>query len=668
MRYAIATLEEPAARHRPVERGSVRVAGTVVIVGNGMVGHRLCRQLATQGVTQRYRVVVFGEEPEPAYDRVHLTDVLGGRDEADLALSPADWYRHHGIDLHLGDPIVAIDRESRMVTASSGTAIAYTHLVLATGSSPYIPPIEGADLPGVFVYRTLGDLRALRTRVQHGCTAAVIGGGLLGLEAARALQGMSMRVTVIEAAAALMPSQLDQRGGEALERQITAFGIAVKTSARTKRIETHGPWRTLHLAGGDTLTVDVVVIAAGIRPRAELARRCGLAQSPDGGIVVDDRLQTSDAHVFAIGECASHRSEVYGLAAPGYAMADVLAANLAGRPALFTGAQSATRLKLLGVDVATAGDPLDGGSAVRARDDASYRLVRVVRGRLTGAMGVGSWQEFGRIQDAIARRARVWPWQLRRFERTGTLWRVRADRPVSEWSRDAVVCHCMNVTCGQLADVCAQEIPTVQALAARTGASTLCGSCRPLLEQFSGVEETAPAPIAGGLLITSAVALTTVIALIVSAPAPFSGSIQDPWRLDVLWRSGGYRQASGFVLLGLALMASLLSARKRWRRASTAGPFTAWRLAHAVIGVLTLVTLAMHTGGRVGDNLNFALMASFGALNVLGALAGGLTAVEHRLRARAGSRGRAALVAAHIIAIWPLPMLVAFHVVSVYYF
>jgi nitrite reductase (NADH) large subunit len=226
----------------------------------------------------------------------------------------------------------------------------------------------------------------------------------------------------------------------------------------------------------------------------------------------------------------------------------------------------------------------------------------------------------------------------------------------------------MNVTCGQLAAACARDTSTVESLVADTGASTLCGSCRPLLEQFVGADAAAPARIARGLLVTSAVALAIAVALFVAAPAPFAPSVQDPWMADVLWRSGTYRQVSGFVLLGLSLMASLLSVRKRWWRAASAGPFTAWRLAHVAIGALTLVALAMHTGARAGDNLNLALMASFGALNVLGGLAGGVTALEQRLRARAGARCRAAVAAAHILAIWPLPLLVAFHVLSVYYF
>jgi nitrite reductase (NADH) large subunit len=665
---AAAALDEPPARRVPAA-AAVRTAPTIVIVGNGMVGHRLCQRLVSLGAANSCDIVVFGEEPRPAYDRVHLTDYLLGRAEDDLTLSPTRWYRDHGIELCLGDPIVEIDRAARTVTSASGLQVDYTHLVLATGSSPYVPPIEGADVPGVFVYRTLADLLAIQSWARHASTAAVIGGGLLGLEAARALQRMHLKTSVIETAPAVMPAQLDQTAGKALEDRIAALGIDVRTMAITRRIEAAGRRRTLRFAGGDSLTVDMVVMAAGIRPRTELAQACRLARSPEGGVIVDDYLRTSDPRIFAVGECAAHRAQIYGLAAPGYAMADALAMTLTGRPARFTSQRPATKLKMLGVDVATSGEPLDGGHAVRSHTAAGYRLLRVQDGRLVGALGVGAWEEFGRIQDAMTRRARVWPWQIARFERTGTLWRPRPDRPIAEWAPDTVVCTCMTVTRGQLsAAVGARQTMTLPALIACTGASTLCGSCRPLLEELVGATRPGSRRVGWSLLAGSILALGVVALLTWASPVPFAGSVQGGWRVDALWRDGTYRQLSGFCLLGLAVLASLLSVRKRWRRASSAGSFPAWRLAHVALGVVTLAALAAHTGVRTGDNLNFLLMACFSTVNVIGGAAGGLTALEQRLGTTAGRRVRTALVAAHILAMWPLPVLVTFHVLSVYYF
>jgi nitrite reductase (NADH) large subunit len=665
------TLVHPAAADAP-PLASRRPRGlpaldTLVVVGNGMVGHRLCRRLVELDATQRYRIVVLGEEPRPAYDRVHLTDVFAGRKTDDLALAPASWYETEGIDLVLGDPAVAIDRAARIVRSASGRVIRYGHLVLATGSSPYVPPIEGAELSRVLVYRTLRDVCAIREQARTARTAAVIGGGLLGLEAARALQHLGLAVTVVEAAAALMPTQLDQHAGKELEARIVRLGINVLTAAITKRIEADGNRRTLHVGGGERVIADMVVIAAGIRPRSELAAACGLATGRAGGVVVDDRLRTSDPNISAIGECASHRSRVYGLVAPGYAMADALAANLAGGSASFAGAAPPARLKLLDVDVASIGEPLDARGSIRFRAEGTYRVLRVERGRVVGALGIGEWPELGRIQDAIAGRVRIWPWQAERFERTGTLWRQSGDHPATDWPPGAVVCNCLSVTRGQIAAACAAGASSVASIVERTGASTLCGACRPLLVQIAGAGTPQPGRIARGLLGLSLTALMVAAAVALFEPIPFSTSVLSPSRIDVLWRNSGYREITGFLTVALTLLASALTVRKRWRRVS-AGAYPAWRLGHALLGVLTLTMVGVHTGARFGDNLNFALMSSFGAVNVLGAAAGGMTAVEQRLGTPAGRRCRSALTLLHVLALWPLPVLIAFHVLSAYYF
>ncbi len=655
--------QEPA--HAPVA-SPVDARDTLVVIGNGMAGHRLCRELVRLGARSRYRIVVFGEETTPAYDRVHLTEFFSGRRDGDLLLAPTSWYDDHGIDLRLGDPVVEIDRSARTVRSALGAETTYAELVLATGSSPYVPPIGGAGLSGVFVYRTLGDAHAIRNRARTARTAAVIGGGLLGLEAARALQQMGVEILIVEAAAAVMPTQLDQAAGKELERQIAALGIRVETAAITKRIDADGPRRRLVFADGATATVDMVVIAAGVRPRTDLAVKTGLACSPAGGVVIDDQLRTSDPHISAIGECASHQDQIWGLVAPSYAMADALASNLMGTAASFSAAAPPTRLKLLGVDVATVGEPLERGTTVQYQSDGVYRRVRFERGRCVGALAVGEWPEFSRIQDAVVRRARVWPWQVTRFERTGALWANQDAAAPALWPADAVVCNCLSVTRGAISAACAGGAVTVDAVAERTGASTLCGSCRPLINEIVGVSAPSSAPH-WGLLGVSAAALAMIATIVFSTPVPFSESVQQSFHVDVLWRDHTLRQASGFSLLALTLMASLLTLRKRWSRI-TSGSFATWRTAHAVIGVLTLAVLAMHTGLRLGDNANLALMASFGVLNIVGAAAGGATALERTWAPVLGMRCRRVLVAAHILAIWPLPVLIVMHVVSVYYF
>lgn len=640
---------------------------TLVIVGNGMVGHRLCTRLAELGAMERFAVVVFGEERMPAYDRVHLTELITGRTEASLLMSPRHWYEERGIDLRLGDPVIAIDRAQQVVRSASGATVPYNRLVLATGSSAFVPAMEGRDLTGVFVYRTIDDLRRIREYGRLVRSAAVIGGGLLGLEAARALQYLGLQVTVVELSRALMANQLDNDGAAILADEISALGIRLMTGTMTSRIEHNGETLVLNFADGGTLAADMIVVAAGIRPRAELAVLCDLSLGASGAVRVDDRLQTSDPHIYAIGECASHRSRVYGLVAPGYEMADALARNLMGESASFTGSDMATRLKLLEVDVATAGDPLERGAAVRFTTGGIYRLLRIDRGRLIGALGIGAWPEFNHIHERAMRRARIWPWQVARFQRTGHIWRGAVDVPVVDWPATAIVCNCLTITRGQLAAACASGCQTAESLSVQTSAGTLCGSCRPLLAELA-VPNAASlrAPIGRGLLSASIVGLATLAGLF-AGPIPFVNTVEGSFHVDVLWRTGLYRQITGFVLLGLCALALLLTARKRWRRLSF-GSFAAWRIVHAVVGVLALGALVAHTGLRLGHNLNLALMTTFLLLNIVGVLAGGVTAVEGQMARRVGMKWRPVLVLAHIVAFWPLPVLVTFHVLAVYYF
>lgn len=641
-------------------------AGTLVVVGNGMVGHRLCRGLVARGITERHRVVVFGEEAWPAYDRVHLTDVLTEGGDGEPLMAGRDWYERHGIELHLGDPVVDIDREAHFVRSSSGRAVAYTRLALATGSAPFVPAIEGAMLPGVFVYRTLDDIRAIAAYAGGCARGIVIGGGLLGLEAARALQSMGLDIAVLELAPALMPSQLDKAGSAVLERQITALGIAVRTGVEVQHIKDGpGRQRVLHLAGGDTMAAEIVVIAAGIRPRADLAARCGLARGSGGGVTVDDRLATTDPDIFAVGECASHRGQVYGLVAPGYAMADTLAANLAGESLVFTGSRVATRLKLFGIHVASVGEALNAGAAFRYESDGVYRLIRVRNGRLAGAVGVGDWPELAELQDAVDAGRRIWPWQISRFLRAGRVWPPSAARPVGHWPVSAVVCQCLGVTRGQLSDARAAGCRSLDAAAARTGASTICGSCGPLVAELVGAPMM-PATVLRGLLAGSAIALAVVTAIVLAPPVPMAQSIDALASLDRLWRDDVFRQISGYTTLAMCAAAAALTFRKRWTRVK-AGSFAGWRLVHTAIGVLTLLAIVVHTGFRLGSHLNMALMTCFLLLNAVGALAGGVTAGGDR-GPRVLARARPVLVLAHVLALWPLPVLLTFHVLSVYYF
>jgi nitrite reductase (NADH) large subunit len=460
---------------------------SLVVVGNGMTGFRLCQRLAACRATLGpLRVTVFGEEPRPAYDRIRLTELLGGSSEEELCLEPLSWYGDHGIELRLGEPIVAIDRDECVVRAASGGQVPFDRLVLATGSRPFVPPIPGADLSGVFVYRTVDDIVAIKEFAASATRAAVVGGGLLGLEAAEGLMTLGLEVHLVEASLGLMPRQLDETGGRLLRETIEGLGVHVHAGSRTSRIEEAGAERVLHLESGEHILADMVVLAAGIRPNAELARAAGLELAPSGGVVIDDHLQTSDPRIFAVGECATHRGVSYGLAAPGYRMIDVLVDNLVGGNAVFLGSDRSARLKLLGVSVAALGRYEEAADTqVHAYFAGGvYRKLVLRDGRIVGALAVGDWPDLDRVHDALENPRRFSFWDLRRFRSTGSLWLKSESPPVYEWPADALVCGCLGIRRGALTEAEMAGSTTAEELSASTGAGSVCGSCRPLLVEL----------------------------------------------------------------------------------------------------------------------------------------------------------------------------------------
>lgn len=633
-----------------------------------MVGYRLCERLMAVGAGDLFRLTVFGEEPRPAYDRIHLTQFFSGRDPESLLLAPREWYGANEITLHTGDPVVAIDRERRVVRSASGREVPYDRLVLATGSRAFVPPIEGAQLPGVFVYRTLEDLAAIRDYAAGRHTAAVLGGGLLGLEAAKALHDCRLETHIVESSSGLLARQLNPPASDLLLAAVLKLGLHVRLQRQTMGIDALGAQRVLHFNNGETLAVDLVVIAAGVRPRDELASACGLPLGIRGGVLVDDHLQTSDPDIFAIGECASHRGVIYGLAVPGYKMVDVLVDNLLGGHKTFPGADLSAKLKLLGVSVATLGDYQGQGDTVTHQTDAVYRQLVVRDRRVVGAIAIGDWPELGRVQEAIDSRRRLARSLLEDFSQTGTVWPEAGEQSVQHWPANAIVCNCMTVRRSVLGQAMARGCTTVESLARCTGASTVCGSCKPLLAELVGAPVVVTA--AKGwrpLLAASAFALLAALAIAWFKPLPVAGSVQGGWQLADFWHDGFLKQVTGWTLFGLCVVSLLLSLRKRLRW-FTLGDFGWWRAAHGVVGVLTLLALISHTGFRLGHHLNFVLMTNFLALALLGALAGGVTALEAKLTGAAARRLRAVWTGAHTVLFWPLPALVLFHMLAVYRF
>ncbi|MFF1736991.1 nitrite reductase large subunit NirB [Streptomyces sp. NPDC058247] len=456
---------------------------TLVLVGHGMVGQRFLEALAERGLTDTHRVVVLCEEPRPAYDRVRLTSYFSGRTPDELSLTDAEFIARHGIELHLGDPAEHIDRATRTVTARSGLQVTYDALVLATGSYPFVPPVPGKDATGCFVYRTIEDLLAIEEYAkEHATTGAVVGGGLLGLEAAGALRGLGLDTHVVEFAPRLMPVQVDEGGGAALLRTITGLGLSVHTGVGTQEIVADGEGgavRAMKLSDGSELATDLVVFSAGVRPRDQLARDMGLAVGERGGIAVDERCRTSDPAVYAIGECAQAvDGRVYGLVAPGYEMAQTVAAALASEDGQFTGADLSTKLKLLGVDVASFGDAhgaADGCLDVVYSDSRSGTYKKLVvgpEGELLGGILVGDADAYATLRALTGSVPPVAPEQL--------VLPAGAGAPVALGPEalpgDAVICSCHNVTKEVI-----QAHATLPEVKKCTKAGTGCGSCVKLI-------------------------------------------------------------------------------------------------------------------------------------------------------------------------------------------
>lgn len=462
----------------------------LVVAGHGMVGHHFLEQLVARELHQHYHIVVFGEETAAAYDRVHLSEFFSGRSAASLSMVEEGFFERTGIELRLGQQVCAIDRQRKCITDAQGAETPYELLVLATGSYPFVPPIPGNDRPDCLAYRTLDDLAAITASAQQGSVGVVVGGGLLGLEAANALKQLGLKTHVVEFAPRLMGVQLDEGGAAVLRQKIEALGVSVHTGKETQAIEAGMLHRhCMNFADGERLETDLVLFSAGIRPRDQLARAAQLAVGPRGGIVIDDHCRTSDASIFAIGECALWNGQIFGLVAPGYQMARALADSLAGRENAFRGADMSTKLKLLGVDVASIGDAhgrTSGSQSYRWVDEPAgvyKKMVVSADGKqLLGAVLVGDSSEYNTLLQMLLNGIPLpaAPESLILPAGSGAAPKALG---VSALPSTAQICSCHNVSKGDICHAVEQGCGDLSAVKACTRAGTGCGGCVALVKQ-----------------------------------------------------------------------------------------------------------------------------------------------------------------------------------------
>ena len=470
----------------------IRCKQKLLLIGHGMVGQRFLEALVARGALEVFQVTVLCGEPRPAYDRVGLTRYFKERDATALSLLPEGFLAEHGIELELNTRAIAIDRAGKTVTAvtaAENRCYAYDKLVLATGSFPFVPPIPGHDRPGCFVYRTIEDLEAIIAAGEKARVGAVVGGGLLGLEAAKALRDLELETHVVEFAPRLMAAQVDEAGGALLGDKIRELGVGVHTGTGTQAIadgERHA--HRMVFADDDFLETDLIVFSAGIRPEDSLARQCGLAVGERGGVVVDDHCRSEDDDVYAIGEVALWCGRLFGLVAPGYQMAEAAAAHLCGDDGtLFQGADMSTKLKLMGVDVASIGDAHAVTAGARSTVFMDQRagiykkaVVSEAGDKLLGAVLVGDTADYGTLLQ-LCLNAMTLPGDAAALVAPAVSGAplLGADAlPAS-----AQICSCNNVSKGDLCNAIEQGCHSIADLKARTRAGTTCGGCAALVKQ-----------------------------------------------------------------------------------------------------------------------------------------------------------------------------------------
>ncbi len=471
----------------------------VIVIGNGMVGYKFCEKLVAHPNYSDFELVVFGEEPRRAYDRVHLSEFYDGKTAEDLSMSSATWYTENNIDLHISEMITEIDRENKTVANHRGDKYSYDYLVLATGSSAFVPPIPGVEKEGVFVYRTIEDLEATeafakKLKAAGKTEAAVLGGGLLGLEAANAVKNLGLNAHVVEFAPRLMPRQLDKGASDMLQAKIEDLGLKVHLSKQTQHIQGDKAIEGLQYVDGTELKVDMLVVSAGIRPRDAVARECGLEVGTRGGILVNQKMLTSDPNIYAIGECALLNSMIYGLVAPGYDMAEVVVDQLTGgNNEMPEYIDMSTQLKLIGTEVASFGDALNDAKEdldeityVNKRNGI-YKKINVTKDgkKLLGGILVGDSSDYNSLFQIYSNGMKLPedPEDLILGSRGGEGGSLLGD--VMDLPDDAQICSCESVSKGQICKAIESgEANDLGDVVTCTKAGTGCGGCKPMVKDL----------------------------------------------------------------------------------------------------------------------------------------------------------------------------------------
>ncbi|MGK0328229.1 MAG: nitrite reductase (NADH) large subunit [Paraglaciecola sp.] len=467
---------------------------TIIVVGNGMVGYKFCEKFRTKEGNEKFKIIVFGEEPRPAYDRVHLSAFFENQDAKALEMAPIEWYKENDITLIVGERVADINTVDKKITTAKNKGFSYDYLVLATGSSAFVPPIKGVEKEGVFVYRTIEDLEDMLAYAEKinkekpNGKAAILGGGLLGLEAGKAVMDMGLEPHIVEFASKLMPRQLDARSSQVLQLKLETIGLQIHLGKATNQILGDKAIVGMEFGEDDILAVDMLIISAGIRPRDELGKTCGLEMGTRGGIVVNNKMMTSDAHIYAIGEVALYNQMIYGLVAPGYEMAEIAAEQILKNDSIMPAdIDMSTKLKLIGVDVASFGEPFmpaSKGHSIIFENKTKYLYKRInvsLDGTsLLGGILVGDASDYNMLHQIYLNGIKIPedPSQLiLPASAGGTSFGSALDLP-----DEAQICSCENVSKGTICNLIKEgECEDLAGVIASSKASTSCGGCKPMV-------------------------------------------------------------------------------------------------------------------------------------------------------------------------------------------
>ncbi|MGX5172851.1 FAD-dependent oxidoreductase [Aliikangiella sp. IMCC44653] len=643
----------------------VKILNAVVIVGNGPVGLKAAELIESRD--PNVKVIIFGEENCQPYNRVQLSQYLAG-EVAESDLLETAQPRSKSVTQFVGRKVVEINPKLKVVIDDSGQSTKYSKLILATGSNPVIPNIPNTSLKGVHQFRTLQDTNRLLSEKETKKKFYIVGGGPLGLETAMALKTPNNQVT-LDVRSKLLNQNFSEQAQTILKDYINASGIEVVQGNPIASVCGAQHVEAVELTDGARIACDCLIFCVGVRPETSLAKQANLAVR--NGIVVDKNMRTSAPDIYAIGECCEFEFSTFGVVAPGFKQAAACVEDIFGSEGYFEKEEENVQVKFSDYTTAYFGELDVEGSQTYTysnRLKGIYRKLVVLDGHLVGAIIIGNWDEQNDIRAMLNDKTKLKHRQYLAFQKNGTLLREQNKTNIKELPEDYIICLCQNITRGQLSQEIESGCRTVEILGEKTKAGTVCGSCKPLLLNL--LDTPAPNLVMRhqkAILYTSIFSIIAILALVFFEPLSIADSVQFSWHIEKLWFDPFWKQVSGFTLLGFCFIATALAARKRIKRFNV-GHVDSWRFAHSIIGVGALFVLMIHTGMRLGNNLNFALMFVFLLATTTGSLVGVFMARNHHWSDLKLRKHRLWWSRVHYSLLWMLPPLIFFHILSAYYF